>query len=661
MLRWSSKKPYSEDLHFVAIDRPSYRPEVGGLITEEELKKSDVLPMLLKNFPWNRAVWGHAIERLIEDGGADVVVLDLLLESPAKGDTYLRKVLREHRDSVVIGSRIDTQNFGGSIIQSFNAPTSSVLGPNPRDEAFLQKENGRAGHVNVTPDPLDGVVRSMTYHFNWHDEKIIPAISARALQKAEGKGYRAPDGKFRRRFRFSGPPATYPPRPIYELFVDDLWEANYTGEGSVEDGIVVIGPYGNWQQDYKQVPVSDNLMPGPELHLNAIAALQERSFLNSLPDIWGLYLILALGLFVLVLFLLFESTLLKLSLFVLFGSVYVLGAFTVFETWDFFVPVLFPLLAYTGNGLATFGYQYIRERREKQRIRGTLDRYISSDVASEILANQEDYLDALGGDRKEVTVLFSDIRSFTPISEELSSERLVTQLNEYLTPMTKIIQHRQGRLDKFIGDAVMAVWGDLFDRLSPEEEVNQAVRAGLEMLDRTEKLNERWTSEGYPPFEIGIGINRGSTVFGNLGAESRMEMTVIGDAVNQAARFEGLTKRYGISLIVGQSVHEQLSDSLLSFLLDRVRVKGKTEATEIYGVLGEREELDQSVFQDFRIFKEARDLYAEGSFEEARERFLELEDSDSFDQISRYYRDRLDELIQDPPEDWDGVWIMKSK
>lgn len=659
MLRWSGKKPYMEDLHYVAIDRSSYEPEVGGLITKEELQQSEPLSMLTGNFPWNREVWGHAIERLIEEGGADVVILDLWLPSPSKGDDYLRQVLEGHRDSVVIGSRIDHQDFGGSVMQSFKTPTKSVLGENSARESYRSDTDGRVGHVNVWPDG-DGVVRKITYQYRWHNDELIMSLSARALQKSRFE-YDLPADHFTERIRYSGPPSTYPPHPIYELFVDRLWESNYLNPGAVEGDIVLIGPYGNWQQDYKRTPISDQLMPGPELHLNAIAALKERAFLDSLPDIWGLYLALFLGILAPVLLFLYESTSLKVLCFLTGGAAYLAVVFAIFEQMNLVVPVVFPMLAYTGNGLTTLLYQYIREQREKNRIRGTLDRYISSEVASEILEDREDYFDALGGQRKEVTVLFSDIRSFTPISEELSSERLVTQLNEYLTPMTEIIQGRQGRLDKFIGDAVMAVWGDLFDRLSPEEEVTQSVRAALEMLDRTEELNQKWEAEGYPPFKIGIGINRGRTVFGNLGSESRMEMTVIGDAVNQAARFEGLTKTYGIRLIVGEEVYQLLPDDIVAFHLDRVRVKGKTESTEVYGILGVSGSVDDRVRDDLRAFRSMRQAYAEGRFEEALQQVESLLDSGEFAKAAAYYRDRLQELKENPPDDWNGVWVMQSK
>lgn len=660
MLRWSGKKPYMEDLHFVAIDRSSYEPEVGSLITEEEVQRSEPLSMLTGNFPWNRAVWGHAIERLIEEGGADVVVLDLLLPSPSEGDDYLKRVLEEHREDVVVGSRIDRQDFGGSVMESFESPTESVLGENAAEEAYRSDPDGRVGHVNVWPDDRDGVVRNITYQYRWHNDKLITALSARALRKSRFE-YDPPDRHFTERIRYSGPPSTYPPNPIYELFVDRLWESNYVNTGAVEGDIVVIGPYGNWQQDYKRTPISDHLMPGPELHLNAISALKERAFLDALPDVWGLYLALFLGILAPIMLFISESTPMKALLFLAGAAAYLAVVFALFERSDLVVPVVFPMLAYTGNGLTTFLYQYIREQREKNRIRGTLDRYISSDVASEILEDREDYFEALGGERKEVTVLFSDIRSFTPISEELSSERLVTQLNEYLTPMTEIIQGRKGRLDKFIGDAVMAVWGDLFDRLSPEEEVAQAVRAALEMLERTEELSEGWEAEGYPPFEIGIGINRGRTVFGNLGSESRMEMTVIGDAVNQAARFEGLTKTYGIRLIVGEEVYELLPDDVVAFHLDRVRVKGKTEPTEVYGVLGFSDSVDDDVLDELEIFRSMREAYADARFDAALKHAEELLDSERFGDAASHYRGRLEELRADPPEDWNGVWVMTSK
>ncbi len=215
----------------------------------------------------------------------------------------------------------------------------------------------------------------------------------------------------------------------------------------------------------------------------------------------------------------------------------------------------------------------------------------------------EDYFQSLPGVRKPVTVLFSDIRSFTARSEKDDPVALVSQLKEYLDAMGEIVFDHGGVVDKFIGDAVMAVWGNLRSQ-GPEADTRNAVAAAVEMRHRLMELNEKWRASGREPFEIGIGLNHGEAIFGMMGSEQKQEMTVIGDPVNQAARLESLTKKFGLGIIVGARVIDYLEGRFVLRSLGKVRTMGKEEAEELAGVLGEAGELlaedDQEWLEEYR-------------------------------------------------------------
>jgi adenylate cyclase len=313
-----------------------------------------------------------------------------------------------------------------------------------------------------------------------------------------------------------------------------------------------------------------------------------------------------------------------------------------------------------GSGLSLFSYEYIKEQRERIKLRNTLDRYISQDVAGEILESRTDFYQALGGRRKPVTVFFADIRSFTTLSEQRTPEQMVSQLNEYLTPMVSLIQENRGRLDKFIGDEIMAVWGDLFEESDPGLGARRAVETALSMREKLAELNERWEKRGDPQLAFGIGINHGEALFGNLGAEQRMELTVIGDAVNLAARLQGTTKQYGIDLAVSESVKELTEDEFIYRSIDLVTVKGKTEPTEIFSAIGRRGKMLTPKWLD--KYEYGIKMYREGNFEEALKGFKRCEEDLQDDGLVQLYVERCQELIDDPPgDDWSPVLGLTSK
>jgi len=238
-----------------------------------------------------------------------------------------------------------------------------------------------------------------------------------------------------------------------------------------------------------------------------------------------------------------------------------------------------PTLAASLARFGGVGYQYFFEGREKRKMKRLFGQYVSRDVYEQLVANPD--LARLGGQRRQMTVLFSDIRGFTTVSERGQPEEIVAILNEYFTSMVEIVFVHKGTLDKFVGDMVMALFGAPLD---DPNHAQHAVDAALAMIRQLNRLNEKWTAEGRPALDIGIGISTGPMIAGNIGSEAIMSYTVIGDSVNLGARLESLNKEYGTRIIISEATREALPDRYLFRPLGNVVVKGKTKPVAIFEV-----------------------------------------------------------------------------
>ncbi|MEW6431909.1 MAG: adenylate/guanylate cyclase domain-containing protein [Myxococcota bacterium] len=350
-----------------------------------------------------------------------------------------------------------------------------------------------------------------------------------------------------------------------------------------------------------------------------------------------------------------------------------LGAFTakagliaaVVLSWSAFTVIAFgqglqvswvvPTAALLVAAFGTVFLGYLSVDREKLKLRSTFSRYLGEDVIALALENPERLNQ---GEKREMTVLFSDIRGFTSLSERLSPEVLAAFINEYLSPMTRIVFEEKGTLDKYIGDAVMAFWNAPLDQ--PDHAL-RACRAALAMLARLDELKAGWKAKGYPELEIGIGVNSGPMVVGNMGSDVRVDYTVLGDAVNLGSRLEGTTKEYDVRVIISESTWAQAKDQVVARRLGAVRVKGKRQPVRIFELRGLGAAKGAEA-EAIAAFEGAVDAWNERRFDDAAAGFRRVLEAWPGDPPSRRYLAAIDALAGQPADpDWDGVVSLKTK
>ncbi|MEO5667957.1 MAG: adenylate/guanylate cyclase domain-containing protein, partial [Bdellovibrionota bacterium] len=300
-------------------------------------------------------------------------------------------------------------------------------------------------------------------------------------------------------------------------------------------------------------------------------------------------------------------------------------------------------------------FKYFTEEKDRAFVKGAFEKYVSPDVVGSILQDPKKL--NLGGERRELSVLFSDVRGFTNISEKMGASDLAKFMNDYLTPMTEIVLSEKGTIDKYMGDAIMAIFGA---PIRYEEHAQKAVDAGLKMLDRLEELKVGWRELGLPPIDIGVGVNTGEMSVGNMGSTRIFSYTVMGDSVNLGSRLEGLTKEYGVKFIVSEYTRSKLGETYLCRELDRVKVKGKAIPVTIFEVMGRAADADaEELKRKGELFSSALQKYYASDFEGAQVEFEALKEKDSTAEI---YAERCALWRETPPpEGWDGSWTMKTK
>jgi adenylate cyclase len=302
----------------------------------------------------------------------------------------------------------------------------------------------------------------------------------------------------------------------------------------------------------------------------------------------------------------------------------------------------------------TFGY--VTTERTKRQITGLFGQYVPSEVVDEMSKNPEQV--SMQGESREMSVLFSDVRGFTTISEGLEPRDLALLMNEFLTPLSRVIYSHRGTIDKYMGDCIMAFWGA---PLADTRHAYHAVLSGLEMQKALRDLQPRFNERGWPPIQIGVGINTGRVSVGNMGSELRVAYTVMGDAVNLASRLEGITKEYGASVLVGETTRNEAPEFVYREL-DLVRVKGKDHPVAIFEPLGLADEVDSAMLEENKLFQHALRMYRKQEWDKAELQLFNLLKIAPGAKLYEMYSERIGYYRNNPPgANWDGVFVFKAK
>lgn len=674
-----------EDIAIIAIDEVSL----------------DVMQEIVGRWPWDRKVWEELLDYLSQ-AGAKTIFFDVKFTEytapPKNGELHpsdqalFMGTLNSAR--VVHAAQIVNEPEYEDNYQTLNLPL-----PSEAKTLVLKNESGISefnkyflpypelleasdflGSIDMYPD-TDGVYRSISPLRSYNESYVKTLALAPLLSATEKFSY----DQNHLRFRDYDIPL-YRGRALINMVTEfNTYSAssifaslikNQKGEKQghliepdvFKDKYVFIGATAVGLQDIKAF--SPGIQPGVYGHASLLDTILSKKFIRKAPE----YMV---GLITLVLVLLatgggiFLNTVgTQFAYYLIPSLIYFLGARILFEKYYFWLPSVHilapPLLAFLLAAL----YRTFYENKDKRFLKAAFKNYISPELIDLIHASGE--LPKLGGDTQFRTAFFTDIAGFSSFTEKLPPDKLVRLINEYLDEMTKILLAERGTLDKFMGDAIVACFGAPFQF---KDHANRAARVAIQMQEKMVLMRERWkTSEDNWPKEVmqmlmRVGINSGDILAGNMGAVGRMNYTMMGDAVNLAARLESAAKHYGVLIHISKSVKLQLTEHYLIRRLDKVIVKGKSEPVNTFELLGYREQR-ADLISLVDLFHKGLDFYLKREFQDALELFTKsqaLEDKRFLDvklktNPSEVYIQRCQQYLQDPPgADWQGISTLKDK
>ncbi|OHD09502.1 MAG: hypothetical protein A2Z98_08165 [Spirochaetes bacterium GWB1_27_13] len=424
--------------------------------------------------------------------------------------------------------------------------------------------------------------------------------------------------------------------------------------------IVIIGSSATGLKDLKVSPMGKNFA-GPYLHMTAISNILQNHYITYIPKFITILIVIFSVIFIVFLTLFLKSRYIKNIIGIGYIFLHIILAMLVFKYYGIVLELTTTLIASLLSYFGVLVFLSLTEESEKRKIFTTMSKYLAPSVMKEVLENYEDLIGEVGK-KKEITVLFSDIRGFTTISESYPAEIVVSVLNRYLEKMIDIIFEYNGTLDKIIGDAIMAFWG------APTDDSNRdllAVQTGLKMIRQLKVLNKELEADGLPPLKNGIGLNTGDMIVGNIGSAKRLDFTLIGDNVNLGSRIEGLTKYYKVSILVTETTYNYTKDQFIYAYVDIVAVKGKKEGIKIYTPLAEltnTEENIESLKKEVTQFDNAHKYYMQKEFDKGLLEFDKLLTLNALGGLCEIFKKRCEYFIENHPEEnWDGTWKMLDK
>ena len=563
-------------------------------------------------WPWPRDAHGRIVDYL-KEAGARAIGFDIIFSEPDMcdptlddefalsvknaGNVYQASVFHGEEKPVLTEEEEELlSNFPLYVNNHSKITFKDQVNVTPPLPSLLSASKG-VGFLNIKGDE-DGPIRRVDLLFK-HKGKFYPSfplsiclglLDSYSLSLTPKNELCLKDKKIpllpsgRMLVNYQGPLGTYKYYPAHKVLLSSyqkaMGEEPLLSPAIFKDKIVLVATSAPGLLDLRVTPF-DPVYPGVEIHANVIDnILNGKPLRKANPLLIGFFaLAFSLG----AAFLVIWTKKIRYSLLLFAGAalLYLLSSCLLFFYLRLWLNLSLPLFALLSSYSVSTLYSLITSGKEKRRVRNAFSRYVTTQVVDEILSKQEDL--KLEGVRKELTVLFSDIRSFTTFSESTKAEEVFSHLNEYLTVMTDVVFKYGGTLDKYVGDEIMTVFGA---PVPTPDHARDACHTALEMMSELRKLQEKWKKEGKQIFDIGIGINTGEMIVGNVGSERRMDYTVIGDAVNLGARLEGVNKEYGTNIIISEFTFEKIKDKFKTRFLGEIKVKGKEKAVKIYELLG---------------------------------------------------------------------------
>ena len=584
-------------------------------------------------WPFSRDHYATVIENL---NGSEVIGIDVLFDLPRDGDAELNETIKSKNVVLAVEYQDITYRNG-----EFYA--GSLLKPN--NDIGREGVDFKTGFVNLHTDE-DKVTRSISPVILLSTEEREP-FSAAIVRQRGG----TPDlGSSRMLINFYAEPRGFTYISFYDV---------YNNSGNLPDfegKIVLIGYTASGVDDTFMVPISDKAMAGVEIHANLVQSILLEDFIYYQDDAAAIGILFIFAILAGLLLFRFKIHIATVIIIVIFIAYFLLSLLVIFDNYGIIMNILFPLFTIVLVYLALVAIYYRTEEKSRKWITSVFGKYVSPVVLDNLIKNPDKL--NLGGEKRNITIFFSDIRGFTSISEKLTPEELVHLLNEYLSEMSSIITKDQGLVDKYMGDAIMAFWGAPLDQSNHAE---MACSSSLEMMDKLRELQIKWKKEGIPSFEIGIGLNSGDAIVGNMGSFDRFDYTAMGDNVNLASRMEGLNKIYGTNTIITENTFKAVKDKFEVRRLDAAKVKGKKKPILIYELLARKGRLNEKQSNFVKLFEEGLEFYFKKKWKEAV-KSLQAAQKLMDDDASNVFINRCKEFLKNPPpKDWDGVWEMKTK
>ncbi|MFH1701809.1 MAG: adenylate/guanylate cyclase domain-containing protein [Nitrospirota bacterium] len=578
----------------------------------------------LGRWPWSRDKMAKLTE-ILARGGTKVIAFDILFIEPEKNDAEFAKAIAR-ADNVLLPLAFEFKKETPFVQEDFLYASSisviknvSALNTFPPIRATglypcmkeLSEASKALGHINMFPDD-DGTLRWETNIIEY-DGDIYPSLDLQIARIFQGLGSEKlilkstesinlgskifpTDLWGRSPIYYYGPEQTFP-----YISASDLMEGKVSPD-ILKGKIALVGVTALGIYDLRVTPFSAN-MPGVEKHANVMTSLLEGRSIIKLPFIINLLVLVFIGLVLSLILTRLRAIGGALVSFFFLAAIFLIGYY-LFVKSGLWLELSYPSVNIVFVYSFVTVYHYAEEEMRAKHIRAMFSSYVTEKIVNELTKNPD--MAKLGGDRREVTVLFSDIRGFTTFSEKHAPEEVVSILNEYLTAMTEIIFRWEGTLDKFVGDEIVAFWGA---PLPQENHAELATRCALNMVEKLKELSEKWLNEGKVPLEAGFGLNTGEVIVGNIGAEGKkMDYTVIGDHVNLGARVEALTRKYSTNILITEFTLNKIkglvkpkNGQIIGHVsvkgLERVMVKGKEKPVRIYEVKSLEPDMESRIIE----------------------------------------------------------------